>query len=190
MHVSLVRGPLVAGLPFLNNGGAAGSTTFPVHAGYDYGQVLGLSWLFYEGQRSGKLPSNNRVPWRGDSALNDQAPDGSDLSGGWYDAGGVLEMAPVHLGQVSNLAQRYHHDGCLPCRPPQAELPNGVGRIRPGLGLHRVSRRARTVLLDVADYWQPLRFAEAHALKAIVHCNCAARRGTQQLGKHSMRWTG
>ena len=67
----------------------------PLIAGYDYGQVLGLSWLFYEGQRSGKLPSTNRVSWRGDSALSDQAPDGSDLSGGWYDAGGLLPKLAV-----------------------------------------------------------------------------------------------
>ena len=56
--------------------------------GYDYGAVLGMSWLFYEAQRSGLLPSSNRVAWRGPSALGDKAPDGSDVSGGWYDAGG------------------------------------------------------------------------------------------------------
>ena len=36
---------------------------------YNYGHVMGLSLLFYEAQRSGKLPGNNRIPWRGDSAL-------------------------------------------------------------------------------------------------------------------------
>jgi hypothetical protein len=56
--------------------------------GYDYGAVLGMSWLFYEAQRSGLLPSSSRVAWRGPSALGDKAPDGSDVSGGWYDAGG------------------------------------------------------------------------------------------------------
>jgi hypothetical protein len=44
-------------------------------------KVLGLSWLFYEAQRSGKLPPTNRVPWRGDSHLADR------VVGGWYDAG-------------------------------------------------------------------------------------------------------
>ena len=58
-------------------------------AGIDYGSVLGLSWLFYEAQRSGPLPSTNRIPYRGDSALNDSAPDGTNMTGGWYDAGGV-----------------------------------------------------------------------------------------------------
>jgi len=36
---------------------------------YNYGHVMGLSLLFYEAQRSGKLPADNRIPWRGDSAL-------------------------------------------------------------------------------------------------------------------------
>ncbi len=57
--------------------------------------MLGLSWKFYEAQRSGKLPANNSIPWRGDSALGDKAPDGADITGGWYDAGGVTpQMTP------------------------------------------------------------------------------------------------
>lgn len=49
--------------------------------------MLGLSFLFYEAQRSGKMPENNRVKWRGDSGLDHKAPDGRDVTGGWYDAG-------------------------------------------------------------------------------------------------------
>lgn len=37
----------------------------------DYGVALDLSLKFFEAQRSGKLPSTQRVKWRGDSALND-----------------------------------------------------------------------------------------------------------------------
>jgi len=48
---------------------------------YNYGEVLGKSLLFYEANRSGRLPSDNRVPWRSDSALSDQ------IQGGYYDAG-------------------------------------------------------------------------------------------------------
>ena len=59
-------------------------------AGYDYNSLLGMSWLFYEAQRSGKLPPHNRIPWRNDSALDDVAPNRiSSVSGGWYDAGGA-----------------------------------------------------------------------------------------------------
>lgn len=38
---------------------------------YDYGTALTKSLLFYEAQRSGKLPSNQRIKWRGDSGLSD-----------------------------------------------------------------------------------------------------------------------
>lgn len=41
----------------------------------DYGEALSKCILFFEGQRSGKLPSNQRMIWRKDSALR----DGSDL---------------------------------------------------------------------------------------------------------------
>ncbi|XP_045112944.1 endoglucanase A-like [Portunus trituberculatus] len=54
---------------------------------YDYGQVLCMSFLFYEAERSGKLPADMRVNWRGDSALEDGADVGHDLTGGYYDAG-------------------------------------------------------------------------------------------------------
>lgn len=53
----------------------------------DYAKALKLTTLFYEAQRSGKLPANNRVPWRGDSAMGDGKDVGLDLTGGWYDAG-------------------------------------------------------------------------------------------------------
>ena len=52
---------------------------------YDYGEVLRLSNLFYEAQRSGDLPDNNRVPWRGDSSTDDKGNNGEDLSGGYHD---------------------------------------------------------------------------------------------------------
>ncbi|XP_002739246.1 uncharacterized protein LOC100366322 [Saccoglossus kowalevskii] len=59
---------------------------------YDYDEVLRKSLLFYEAQRSGVLPANNRVPWRGDSAVDDATPNGEDLSGGYYDAGDNLKL--------------------------------------------------------------------------------------------------
>ncbi|XP_035827303.1 endoglucanase 20-like [Aplysia californica] len=57
-------------------GGGSGSSSKK-----DYGIALGKSILFYDAQRSGKLPANNPIPWRGDSALGDC------VTGGWYDAG-------------------------------------------------------------------------------------------------------
>lgn len=41
----------------------------------EYKEALTKSILFYEGQRSGRLPSTQRVTWRGDSALTDGALD-------------------------------------------------------------------------------------------------------------------
>ncbi|KAJ0971128.1 hypothetical protein J5N97_019087 [Dioscorea zingiberensis] len=45
------------------------------------------SILFFEGQRSGKLPSTQRMTWRKDSALQDGHDIRVDLTGGYYDAG-------------------------------------------------------------------------------------------------------
>jgi len=36
----------------------------------DYARHIELSLLFYEAQRSGKLPENNRIYWRHDSMLD------------------------------------------------------------------------------------------------------------------------
>jgi hypothetical protein len=37
----------------------------------NYGEALTKSILFFEGQRSGKLPPSQRMKWRKDSALHD-----------------------------------------------------------------------------------------------------------------------
>ncbi|WCJ36499.1 glycosyl hydrolase 9B1 [Euphorbia peplus] len=56
-------------------------------ASQGYGEALIKSILFFEGQRSGKLPPNQRMNWRKDSALRDGSDIGRDISGGYYDAG-------------------------------------------------------------------------------------------------------
>lgn len=38
---------------------------------FDYGNAMDKTLLFFEAQRSGKLPPNQRVKWRGDSGLKD-----------------------------------------------------------------------------------------------------------------------
>ncbi|KAK3103219.1 hypothetical protein FSP39_017518 [Pinctada imbricata] len=70
---------------------------------YNYDEVLEKSILFYEAQRSGKLPANNRIPWRADSALNDRGLKGEDLTGGWYDAGDNLKFGFPKAGAVTLL---------------------------------------------------------------------------------------
>jgi len=54
---------------------------------YNYGEALQKSILFYDLQRSGKLPDNKRTNWRGDSGMDDGSDAGLDLTGGFYDAG-------------------------------------------------------------------------------------------------------
>ncbi|XP_031249574.1 endoglucanase 20-like [Pistacia vera] len=54
---------------------------------FDYKDALEKAILFFEGQRSGKLPASQRVEWRGNSALSDGEPDNVNLRGGYYDAG-------------------------------------------------------------------------------------------------------
>ena len=58
---------------------------------YNYAEVLRLSLLFYEAQRSGDLPEEDmRVKWRQDSALDDKGNSGEDLTGGYYDGARYL----------------------------------------------------------------------------------------------------
>ena len=64
----------------------------PSHAEYNYGEALKKSLIFYEAQQAGKLPEWNRVPWRGDSVLEDGSDVGVDLSGGWFDAGDHIKF--------------------------------------------------------------------------------------------------
>lgn len=45
-------------------------------AGHNYRDALRKSILFFEGQRSGKLPADQRLRWRHDSALHDGATAG------------------------------------------------------------------------------------------------------------------
>ncbi|XP_052760105.1 endoglucanase F-like [Mya arenaria] len=71
---------------------------------YDLNEVLEKSILFYEAQRSGKLPSTNRIPWRGDSALGDKGNNGEDLTGGWYDAGDHVKFNFPMAFSVTSLA--------------------------------------------------------------------------------------
>merc|ERR1711971_417700 len=70
----------------------------------NYGEALRLSLLFYEAQRSGELPSDNRVPWRGDSSLGDIGNNGEDLTGGYHDAGDYVKFGFPMAGAMTILA--------------------------------------------------------------------------------------
>ncbi|KAJ4706207.1 Endoglucanase [Melia azedarach] len=62
-------------------------------ASHDYADALSKCILFFEGQRSGKLPSTQRMTWRKDSALCDGNDVGIDLVGGYYDAGDNIKFS-------------------------------------------------------------------------------------------------
>ena len=50
------------------------------------------------------MPANNRILWRGDSALNDTGPLGENLTGGWYDAGDHVKFNFPQAASVTVLA--------------------------------------------------------------------------------------
>ncbi|CAN6170399.1 unnamed protein product [Urochloa humidicola] len=56
-------------------------------ARHDYEDALHKSLLYFEAQRSGRLPHGQRVAWRDHSGLTDGLEQGVDLVGGYYDAG-------------------------------------------------------------------------------------------------------
>ncbi|XP_058200079.1 endoglucanase 17-like isoform X2 [Rhododendron vialii] len=64
----------------------------PHFTSQNYRDALSKSILFFEGQRSGKLPPNQRLTWRGDSALSDGSAMNVDLVGGYYDAGDNMKF--------------------------------------------------------------------------------------------------
>lgn len=58
-----------------------------IHAAHDYEEALSKAILFFEGQRSGFLPEDQRLTWRANSGLSDGWTYNVDLTGGYYDAG-------------------------------------------------------------------------------------------------------
>ncbi len=66
--------------------------TSTIDGKYNYGGALHASLLFYEAQRAGKLPADNRISWRGDSMLMDRGENGEDLTGGYFDAGDFVKF--------------------------------------------------------------------------------------------------
>jgi endoglucanase len=67
--------------PFLPPDASAGAQPSSGSPNPQWVTLLGNFIYFYEAQRSGNLPSDNRVPWRNSSALNDGKGAGVDLTG-------------------------------------------------------------------------------------------------------------
>ncbi|KAJ6678148.1 ENDOGLUCANASE 5 [Salix viminalis] len=75
-----------------------------VAEGFNYGDALDKTLMFFEAQRSGKLPANQRVKWRGDSGLKDGYLQGVNLVGGYYDAGDHVKFGLPMAYTVTMLA--------------------------------------------------------------------------------------
>ena len=96
---------LIADVQNASNSNDAGETTKTVSNNWNsqsdttgagkfaYGEVLQKSLLFFEANRTGELPEDQRLKWRSDSTLNDGADVGRDLTGGYYDAGDHIIFA-------------------------------------------------------------------------------------------------
>jgi hypothetical protein len=66
-------------------------------------EAFGKSMFFYEAQRAGALPADNRVLWRGDSPAGTPQNDGQ-FTGGWYDAGDHVKFNYPMFSSAARLA--------------------------------------------------------------------------------------
>lgn len=71
-----------------------------------YSNLLGNLLYFYEAQRTGELPSTNRVDWRNNSVLTDGQDWNLDLTRGYFDAGDYslqsFNLAGVSLSRLGD----------------------------------------------------------------------------------------
>lgn len=78
----------------------------PIAAPHDVALALGRTFLFLEAQRSGALPADGRVWWRGNSTLHDGDVLGWDLEGGWFEGDSALRSY-----RLNHRAATYMTDG-------------------------------------------------------------------------------
>lgn len=81
-----------------------GATPAAAAPAFNYGEALQKSIWFYDAQHSGALGADNRVSWRGDSALTDGRDVGVDLTGGFYDAGDHVKFGLPFAASMTMLA--------------------------------------------------------------------------------------
>ncbi|KAI4326442.1 hypothetical protein MLD38_031757 [Melastoma candidum] len=93
---------------------------------HNYRDALSKSIVFFEGQRSGKLPSSQRLTWRRDSGLSDGHSLGVDLVGGYYDAGDNVKFGFPMAFTTTMLAWSVMEFGGL----MKGELPHAKAAIR------------------------------------------------------------
>ncbi|KAJ4803775.1 Endoglucanase [Rhynchospora pubera] len=115
----------------------------------NYADALGKSILFFEGQRSGKLPPGQRMTWRGNSGLSDGSTANVDLVGGYYDAGDNVKFGLPMAFTTTMLAWSVLEFGRL----MQGELNNAKAAVRWGSDylLKAATATPNTLYVQVAD---------------------------------------
>lgn len=103
-------------LLFVNSGSA-----------HNYQEALSKAILFFEGQRSGFLPQDQRQNWRANSGLGDGWTYNVDLTGGYYDAGDNVKFGFPMAFTTTMLAWSVLEFGDV--MPPN-ELRNALVAIR------------------------------------------------------------
>jgi endoglucanase len=71
---------------------------------FNYAEALQKAVWFYDAQRLGRLPADNRVSWRGDSFTADGADVGLNLVGGFADAGDTIKASFPLVHSLATLA--------------------------------------------------------------------------------------
>ncbi|XP_066350203.1 endoglucanase 12-like [Miscanthus floridulus] len=90
----LVAGFILVGLPIIVYKSIPHRAPLPPPPD-QYAEALHKALLFFNAQKSGRIPRNNGIPWRGNSGLKDGS-DAKDvkgsLVGGYYDAGDSIKF--------------------------------------------------------------------------------------------------
>ncbi|CAD6260403.1 unnamed protein product [Miscanthus lutarioriparius] len=90
----LVAGFILVGLPIIVYKSMPRRAPLPPPPD-QYAEALHKALLFFNAQKSGRIPRNNGIPWRGNSGLKDGS-DAKDvkggLVGGYYDAGDNIKF--------------------------------------------------------------------------------------------------
>ncbi|KAJ6812640.1 endoglucanase 17-like [Iris pallida] len=117
-------------------------------AAHNYRDALSKSILFFEGQRSGRLPPGQRLRWRGDSGLSDGSAMGVDLVGGYYDAGDNVKFGFPMAFTTTMLSWSVIEFGGL----MNAELPNAKEAVRWATDyLLKATAHPNTIYVQVGD---------------------------------------
>ncbi|CAL4950203.1 unnamed protein product [Urochloa decumbens] len=117
-------------------------------AAHDCRDALTKSILFFEGQRSGKLPPSQRQSWRRDSGLSDGASAKVDLVGGYHDAGDNVKFGFPMAFSMTMLAWSVVEFGGL----MKGELQHAREAVRWGADyLLKATAHPDTIYVQVGD---------------------------------------